>query len=238
MESNNKGFPTQEHQLRRGVVEYKKGLPTPELVNKTWQTVWKVWGERIGHTFEAPTCDRTSEELAQLQKENRGVVLVPEDVTLKMLGQIFPEMRSWAVRPGDREELSYFGVGMGAFPTGQYITIGSVEDERTGGGCIDIEMDVRVPHTDELLNEHRIKELVQAQGRYGQRLKTYIVGSQFSKLLTGHHFGLSRLPGSSYDGHSLIVDMSDGGFLRVEKEGYLYRPYLDWGVRSEGIKRT
>ena len=72
------------------IAEYKFQPLTPELVNKTWQTLWAEWGKRIGKTFDVPVCDRTIKELAKLQKENNAVLLIPDNVSLVDLGKMFP----------------------------------------------------------------------------------------------------------------------------------------------------
>ena len=41
--------------LGRAISEYNKGHLTPELVNTTWQTIWKTWGESDSHTFQVPS---------------------------------------------------------------------------------------------------------------------------------------------------------------------------------------
>lgn len=86
------------------ISEYKEGPLTPELVNVTWQKIWKKWGENVSHTFQVPSCDRTPEDLAKLQKEGKTVLLIPDEVYTKeglvLLGRIFPKMQSWSVQEG------------------------------------------------------------------------------------------------------------------------------------------
>jgi hypothetical protein len=110
--------------IEKAVAEYKSQPLTPELVDKTWQTLWTEWGKRIGETFVVPSCDRAAEELAQLQEENKAVLLIPDGVDLIMLGKMFPRMKSWTV--SERTTIIESGKG----------------------GIIDIEMDSESPHRD------------------------------------------------------------------------------------------
>lgn len=197
------------------IAEYKKSPLTPELVNTTWQTIWTEWGKRIDQKFEVPLCDRTSEELAQLQKENKAVLLIPDNVDLVMLGKMFKQMKSRAVSEG------------------------TTVTETSKGGSIDIEMDLDSPHAD--TTEAQANNFLKQQGRDGQRLKTYIIGSQLSKLLIGHYFdenSWSRLPGSRCGGCMVAARFHSDGRLVVisvlhpQSRG----PFV--GFRSEGVKKA
>lgn len=197
------------------IAEYQAKRPTPEIVNKTWQTLWKVWGERAGQKFNVPSCDRTTEELAQLRKENKAVLLIPDNLDLVTLGKIFPEAKSWAVSEG------------------------TTVAEQSKGGSIDIEMDLNSPHRN--TTETQAKDLLKSQGRDGQRLKTYIIGSQFSKLLTGHYFdenSWSRLPGSRHGGCMVGASFRSGGNLYVDSGLYPRDRFPGMGFRSEGVKKA
>lgn len=202
--------------IRKVSAEYKKSPLTPEIVNTTWKTLWAEWGKRVNLTFKVPSCDRTSEELSQLQKENRAVLFIPDNVNLVMLGKIFPQMRSWAVQEGT-----------------------TVADEQSKGGSIDIEMDLDSPNRN--TTESQARDLIKSQGRDGQRLKTYIIGSQFSKLLTGHYFDektWSRLPGSRSGGGMVDAYFYSDGHLRVYSFLFPRGQYPGLGFRSEGVKRA
>ena len=202
--------------IQLAVQEYKNGPLTAELVNKTWQTLWAEWGKRIGQTFDVPLCNRTTEELAKLQKETKGVLLVPDNVSLVDLGEIFPEMKSWAVQEGT-----------------------TVTDEYGKGGSIDIEMDLDSPHRD--TTEEQAKDFLKQQKRNGQRLKIDIIGSQWSKLLTGHYFDentWSRLPGSRGGGSMVGAFSVSGVRLRIISGLGREDRYPGVGFRSEGVKKA
>ncbi|MBI4080274.1 MAG: hypothetical protein HY430_00720 [Candidatus Levybacteria bacterium] len=213
------GLPPADR-LSQAIQEYKTSPHTPELIDRTFQTVWSVWGESIGHSFDVPACDRSSEELESLRTEGRGVLLVPDEVYTRegliLLGRVFPKMNSWSV--------------------GEDTT---VVNEHTGGGCIDVEMTVDAPYrTDRGYTEQQLRDAIAADGREGQRVATYIVGSQISKLLTGRLFDKgstsSRLPGSSDGGRTMGAYFAPNGYLHVSSnlDPQYQSPRL--GGRSEG----
>lgn len=177
--------------LGLAILEYSKESLTPELVDTTWQTIWKTWGESVSHTFQVPSCDRTSEELAQLQREEKADLLVPDELYTKeglvLLGRIFPKMRSWSVSEQT-----------------------TVTNEHNKGGSIDIEMDLDSPHRN--TGEKQAMDILRKERRTGQRLATLIVGSQFSKLSTDRYLDegatWSRLPGSRLAGASFFTLVS------------------------------
>lgn len=208
--------------LDRAISEYKEGSLTPELVNTTWQTIWKAWGESINHTFQVPSCDRTSEDLAELQKEGKAVLLLPDEIYTKeglvLLGRMFPKMQNWSVEEGT-----------------------TVTNDHDKGGAIDIEMDVDSPNRS--TNETQAMDILKKEGRGGQRLATFIIGAQFSNLLTGRYLDegstWSRLLGSRSGGYVVGAYFNAGGRLH----GYWYldprRPRgPSVGGRSEGVKKA
>ena len=146
---------------------------------------------------------------------------MPDEIYTKeglvLLGGMFPKMRSWSV--GEK-------------------TI--VTNDHDKGGSIDIEMDIDSPNRN--TNERKALDILKKEGRKGQRLATFIVGSQFSRLLTGGYLEegstWSRLPGSRNEGYVLNASFrSDGGLgvswgLRSQD----HDPNL--GFRSEGVKKA
>lgn len=168
---------------------------TPNLINDTWQGIWGVIGKAVGFEYQVPLCDRPTEELAQLQKEHRAVLLLPSDIYtpdgLVRLGKAFPLMRNWTTWPSEAVNIFH---------------------ESTNGGAIDIEMNLNtLKRNERRCRQQELKELlakgirvVVNEGRGGQRLSTYFVGSQFSQLLTGHYFdedtySMPLIPGSAYN---------------------------------------
>lgn len=222
----------QDRQLRDAmrpfVQEYSAAkVHTPNLINHTWQGLWKVIGKAIGFKYKVPLCDRTTEELARLQKESRAVLLLPGNIYtpdgLVRLGGAFPLMRSWTTDPKEVVKISH---------------------SSTEGGSIDIEMSLDAPYrTSEGYRQQELVDRITVDGRSGQRFPTYLVGSEFSQLLTGQYFDIntwSRLPGSSYEGNLLDAASffhSGGRAVILSRWGpQLQFPFL--GGRSEGVKRA
>lgn len=207
--------------LSLAISEYKAGPLTTELVDKTWQAIWKTWGESINHAFDVPSCDRTPEELAKLQKEGKAVLLVPDELYTKeglvLFGRMFPKMQSWSVREGT-----------------------TVTNDHNKGGSIDIEMDIASPNRD--TNERQAIDILKKEERKGQRLATFIVGSQFSKLLTDRYLDeaptWSRVHGSRSEDYVLHAGFYSGGYLRVRSNLYRENRNPGLGFRSEGVKKT
>ncbi len=98
-----------------------------------------------------------------------------------------PKMQSWSVSQGT-----------------------SVINGDNKGGSIDIEMDIDSPNRN--TNEKQTVDMLKKEGRKGQRLATFIIGSRFSKLLTDHYLDegstLSRLPGSRSEGDAFFTLIS------------------------------
>lgn len=220
----------QDRQLRDAmrplVREYSAAkVRTPDLVNHTWQGIWRVIGERVEYEYQVPVCDRTTEELTQLQKESRAVLLAPDDIYttdgLVRLGRAFPLMRSWTTDPKEAVKISH---------------------SSTEGGCIDIEMSLDAPYrTSKGYRQQELVDRITADGRQDMRLATYLMGAQYSQLLTGQYFDIntwSRLPGSFYEGSMLGADFSSDGGANVNDYWgpQLQAPVL--GGRSEGVKRA
>ena len=205
--------------LEQAVREFKEKPHTPETVTKYWKTLWSVWGEKAELSLTVPHCDRTAGEINQLEKEGRKLVYVPNEVASQdgrhLLGQIFPKIQSHSVREGN-----------------------SVSNESNRGGWLDIEASLDSPNLD--TKEKGLKNKFKREGRDGQRLNTYIVGSQDAKLQTGHYFDektASRLLGSRLVGRVVDASFAVLGLLvdwRLDPQLHV----SGWGGRSEGVKRT
>ena len=206
--------------LEQAVREFKEKPHTPETVTKYWRTLWSVWGEKAGLSLTVPPCDRTVEEIKQLEKEGRKLVYVPEKLASQesrhLLGNIFPDMQSHSVREGN-----------------------PVTNESSQGGWFDIEASLDSPNLN--TTEKDLRNKFKREGRDGQRLNTHIVGSQDAKLQTGHYFDentWSRLLGSRVDGHVADARFHVDGGLHVYWRLGPQSHDSHRGGRSEGAKRT
>ncbi len=224
--------PSKEHSKSRdwlntsvikNAIEDHRNLPlTPELVNDTWTTFWREGGKRIGHTFNVPGCNCTSDELRELRSLNGGVLLIPDEVYtpegLILLGKMFPEITSQVVRDNT-----------------------SIINETDKGGCIVIDMGIEPPHmpvseTEALEYAKKIKRT----GEHPQRFATYLIGSQFSNLLTRKYFDdngtSSFLPGSRWKFDDRILLVRRGSVKKgniVADVGNGDTALKSYGVRTE-----
>lgn len=208
--------PTQV--LRRAIQELKTSPNRPELVTAYWRAKMAVDGKRAGVDISVADCDRTAEEIAELREKGRTLVyLHPELATQKglvTLGRMYPGMQSWATREGT-----------------------TIVSESNSGGWLDIESALESPNLG--TREQQAMDIFKSQGLGGQRLSTYVLGSQASRDLTGHYFdesSWSRVSGSRYGSRVVYASFFPDGSLDVSSDLLPDRRYPDLGARSEGVK--
>jgi hypothetical protein len=181
--------------------------------------------------IEVPDCDRSTEEIARLEhmREPRTLVYVPPELTtpegLLTLGRMFSGLDAMSAMRSSVSE--------------------------SGGGWIDIESRAEPPHEPRDISgfsmDQRLKLLTSdAEGAFrrngvsGQRLATYIIGSEMNNVLTGRHFdrgGRSLLLGTRINGE--VIEAHTGSInsqvhLDLEPTG---NGTVASGWRSEGRKR-
>jgi hypothetical protein len=213
--------------LARAINEYKIQPHTPELVSETWQTVWQAWGKRINQQFAVPSLDLSQKELRTIEKQGKMMVYIPEELAghanIYSLGDIFSniKMYGWCSGLHDRQRII---------------------NEHSKGGWYDIEASSISPHKG--ITEKEEQALFKQQGRTGQRLNTYIIGSHFSREVTGNYFdsarySVSRLHGSRdtrYGNAIVYANFLPYGYLYVSAAWFGERHYPYAGVRSENAK--
>jgi hypothetical protein len=212
--------------LNRLSREFHKKPRTPESLIKYWQAVWDVDGARAGMTFEVPSCDRTTEEIAKLEHLSipRKLVYIPPELTtipdgLTLLAKIFP--------------------GVKKYNTEIYSSITHIP----GGGWFDIESDPRAPYLD--IDEFKAEEEFRKQGFSGQKLPVYIVGSEDSKRMQDNYFdyeamrwqSFSLLPDSTSNGKVIHVrEFDENGAVLIQTHSSRINHYINLGYRSERAK--
>lgn len=207
--------------LSQSLAEYKNKSHTSEFITSHWQTLWKVWGERVNLSLDIPPCDRTEEEVKQLEEEGRKLIYVPQQLSVQkdrhLLGQIFPKMSSYSV-----EENNPIGNETNAF------------------GWLDIETSIDSPNVNS--TEEELKQLFKSQKREGLDLNEYIIGSQHAKLTKGRYFDegltLSRLLSSRDEGRVVHAYFFSDGRLRVRWDLSRLDRYPRIGGRSRGVKKA
>lgn len=190
-----------EESLSLAIQTYKEAWDTntltPELVTQTWQAFWgaKTKNIHLKSPLQIPSCDRTAEELAVLKRDNRGVILLPDEIMkpegIEILVDMFPAIGRGVLRKN----------------------LHNVHEE---GGCLDTEMESMTPYRGNNVSVLQ-RQLLREDG---QRVQTYIVASQFNNLLTGKPFvGKTSLFGSRLGPSIATVMLQSDGTLRL-REGH------------------
>lgn len=198
---------------------------TPRLISETWNAFWGQMLENSGVDYDlhVPRCDRTSEELAYLKNDNRGIVLLPDEIMaeggIKLLGELLPEVA-------------------------QPLSKRSINNHSDGGGCVDVEMSSKPPNVNTSAKLMRIK--FATEKREGQRIQTYLVASYFNNLLTGRHFDQdsksvllgSYTPVERRYVRPVLVTRQGARGLDIYYMYSIQRPFPLIGFRSEGRKKS
>lgn len=211
--------------ITSAVEEYKKGPLTPELVTKTFQTIWQereklVPEELAGVKVKVSPCPLTKEELVNLEKKGLRLGYLPPALATQenrhILGKMFPKMQSASVQEGN-----------------------SVTNDRTPSGWFDYEVSINA-----LYLGTTETQLMDELGRAKRQLLSenqYIVAGQDSKLFTGRYLDEGSTwarVGSRRYGYLVYVFFHSDGSLDVPwflnpRGSY---PYL--GGRSSGVNRA
>lgn len=204
--------------LNQAIGEYKNSSHTPELVTQIWQILWQAVGERIELKLTTQPVDRSALEIEDVEANGNGMILVPAEVatqqTRDLLGQAYPKMASYSTKKDN-----------------------PITNEGKQEGWFDIETTIDAPNLN--TRENDLKKLFKSQGREGQNLTQYIVGSQFSKLTIGYYFDentASRLLGSRHEGRVVFAYFPRGGRLSVDWDLQPDDRRPDIGGRSSGVK--
>lgn len=202
-----------------------------DTIMRLWQTRYDVLGSRVGLTIKVPDLDYYVDEIEGLAHMTlaRGLVYVPDELMTTPQGLIYsnrmyPQMRNWVGKPDTDLAL--------------------ITHASNNGGWRHIESGCEMPFTDttQAQLEANLADLRNGQPSYiwvGQRLITFIVGSQHSKAVWRHYFdetGWVRLLGSFDGGEVLSAYFGSSGKLYFHWYWYpeVHRP--DLGGRFEGAK--
>jgi hypothetical protein len=167
--------------------------------------------------IKVPPCNRPAKEISNLRIEERGVLFVPDGLTVGHLDKMFPQMLS-------RE-----------FPRVRKSVMENW-DEPVSGGWYDVEQQSESPNRGAAKSDASI--VFSSKGREEQSLPVYILASQVNKKVTGHFFdeeSWTRLSNSWQNGDGLGVGFSAGGQLRVTRLDP-EQPHPNIGFRSQGKK--
>lgn len=95
---------TSNDPLSQAIAEHERGIRTPEMWTAYWRAKFQVDAGKIGLNIEIPDCDWTDEEIRRPMvdihgKEIDGIMVpVMPDITLSVLGRMYPAMQSRTVR--------------------------------------------------------------------------------------------------------------------------------------------
>lgn len=197
------------------VKEYQTRPHTPELLTRTWQTVWNIWAERVKKKVVVPPCDRTTEEIRALEenkdygvKSPRMLIFIPEGFSgsenRDKWYQMFPDMDV-------TERVKW------------------VKNKQPQSGWLDTESTVGPAYTDartlftlpagRLVT--RLEKELQPLGKVGQTLDAYVYGSQFKALTSDEYFDqegtMTLLTGSYHEGDAptTLASFDSRGRLKI-----------------------
>jgi hypothetical protein len=168
-------FPIAELSLKQVAREYGSKPTNLELLTQFMSVFWHESGQRIGKNIVVDKFPSTAKEIKEQYKKGYMAIYLPHDVNREDLRRMFPIMERWAL------------------PERHYAA-----DLVNNAGWLWIEYSVDAPNrnTTQALLEEKFKK----DGKQGQSLRSYIVGSQISKLLDNKYFDqrgtYSRLLGS------------------------------------------
>lgn len=202
---------------------YRANLYNPEYVAAFHEAFWQVPRGEKGYTFKAPELVWTQEEMARPLKGVERVngklreklypgmmVAIPEELQGKegliVAGRMWPELASRSVREDTPILYAY----------------------EQAPGYFKVEKDPVAPNRD--TTQADLEKLVTPTHR-GQRLITYIAGSEQSKLLADEYFDQNTWS-------RLLGTLGGGRVVRADFYGYGYL-YADWswhrGLHDSGI---
>lgn len=202
--------------LENALREYKNNSTDSELLTKFIHSFWTEVGKKIGKTIIVDKFLLTSKEIKERQVKGDMAIFDPDGVGKEDLGIMFPNLDSWALREGN-----------------------SIVDITNNSGWLWIEASVDSPNRK--INKDELEEKFKKEGKQGQSLKSYIIGSIISKLITGKFFDegptWTRLLGSSDSDVDRILECDFGidGRLGVGPTHFPWERSKSSGGRSEEV---
>lgn len=183
-------FPTSERtlSLEQATREYKDNPANPELLTRFMHAFWQDAGQRIGVSVTVDPFPLTAREIKEKQRKGYMAIFVPDGLDRETLGRMFPKVGGSAVREGH----STFNVAQNS-------------------GWLWIEASIDTPNKN--TTQGQLEERFKKARKQGQTLKTYLVGSQVSKLLTDSYLD----EGPTW---SRLVSFLDGDTGRVLSFGF------------------
>lgn len=216
------GLQLSQEPLRAAIAEYKKGIRTREMWTAYWRAKFQVEAGRIGLNLEVPDCNWTEEEIRRPMldiygKEIEGLMVpVMTGITLPILGQMYPAMKSSTVAEDS-----------------------PVIDTHDTEGWVKVYGLVDGPNRN--AGRAAAEKFADDNGYLPGREKTYILGSQAKKDFSNQYFDqrstFSWLPGSQVDDGLVYASFFRGGGLGASWDLDPDIPRQDGGWRFEEVKK-
>lgn len=191
--------------LNKTIETYSSNVRTPELISKTWQTIWRIWEKRAGIMPAVTDLRTTQKEINQIEKEGKMFIYLPRELAIPgnskylLLNKLFPETRTGLLKNPFHE----------------------ADDEYHMFGWIDIEANIETPWLSATTDE--LERIFSWQNRLGQRLPTYIIGSQFSKLVTDRYFDSQSVPSTANEHRTFPIKRTSSRLLGTRMGATLVR---------------
>lgn len=191
--------------------------PTPGDITDYWDERLEALASRVpGLSLNLPKCDRSHDQIQELQAQGRTLIVNLPELTLPVLGIMHPNLAGhWSVQPqnGIESVLHY--------------------------GWLDVEDATASPHLGS--NEENLIRIAKETGKYGMTQETYYIGAHDHFDRTGEYYDhgfktAARLLGSRLGGRVLDANFEFGS--RPSVRSNLDPRYRDasWGGRLEGVK--
>lgn len=197
--------------LQRFVNEFKTQPHTQEAVTAIWGNMWEVMGGVTGSRITVAECDRTNEEIAELEANGRMLVYVPKELSgadqaKRLLPLVLPDPQ--AQKANNLSSHAFVNV---------------VEQS----GWVSVEATPRLPHS-KVEDEVVIRDRVESGELQGQTVNTYLVGTLFSRLMNGSYLD----EGNQYPYAGLVIGsrMNDA----IDGKPARYIPYVQSSTDKEG----
>lgn len=199
--------------FRKAIEKYRDSAPTPESEAEYWQARWGYYGAKVGPKIEVPKCDRTMEELIELEEKGRKLIYVPPQLStpegLDLLNKMHPMLRL------DTE---------------------NIINEKNVSGWIDVEVSPRVPNRG--TTQIGLQKKFEDDRKMGMNLNVYIISSIESKDREGKYFDeqtWARLS-SSRSGRRVDAGFKPDGSIHIDMPSP-ETTNLFLGGRSMGVKK-
>lgn len=209
-------------QYKSAIREYKLNPHTPEFLTTTWQAVHKYWFKSLDISMtEIPPCDRTLEEIQELEKKRRIMLYIPEELYQWGNGYFLD------IRRADAEARDY---------------VGKFEDKYKLHGWLDIDAAVEVPNRGTSVEE--LQKAIEAEGRIGATVNLYVICSNFTKEVSGYRLDekgtRSRLLGTTVGSQPVVFyhESNESTPFGVEYSSDPKEKNPKLGGRSVGIKQA